>query len=91
MEEITLSDDNIKNFIEGDIGIKHSQLMLLDEYPMKKGWKERLLGKSISKEIYDMLVRSKGEYLNNTKLKKHLGNEIELIAVYEKELRSHGL
>ena len=91
MSDIVLTQDLINNFIEGVAGVKHSQLMLLGEYPLKSGWKERLIGKKIALEEYEMLVRSKGQYLNNGKLKKELNDHVRLKKAYLKELIANGL
>jgi T5orf172 domain len=66
---VTLGKEEINAFIEGQSGIKHSQLMLLKEYPARSGWKNRLLGTKITNREYDLLVRSKGIYLDNGQLK----------------------
>lgn len=65
---IILDKEKISKFITGYAGIKHSQLMLLDEYPMKTGWKKRLIGKVITEREFDLLVKSKGVNLDNRQL-----------------------
>lgn len=62
---ITLDKDKIAAFIVGDIGIKHSQLMLLGEYPMRTGWRKRLTGLKINEWEFKLLARSKGMYFDN--------------------------
>jgi len=85
-EFMTLDADNIKGFIEGHIGIKHSQLILLNEYPLRAGWKERIIGKRILTIHYELLVKSTGIYLNNDRLLRCQYDEPRLIQVYLEEL-----
>lgn len=90
-DELVISYEVLPHFFSSLNHVKHSQLMLLGEYPMRKNWAQRIIGKVISKRDFELLSRSKDVCLNNRKLKKFLDNVPKFLEVYDKELLKQGL
>jgi len=72
---VVITEDFLVSGMQSGIGCNNDQLRLLGvEIPAKKGWKQSLIGKRISKETADKFIALKGIHKKADR-KKVLENE----------------
>jgi hypothetical protein len=85
--KVEIKPSDLDEIIEGDSGVKHSQLAILGAYPLRSGWKRNLIGTFVTFRRLELARLSKGKYLKNERIIPCLYDEARLIQVYEEELQ----
>lgn len=81
---VVITEDFLVSGMQSGIGCNNDQLRLLGvEIPAKKGWKQSLIGKRISKETADKFIALKGIHKKADR-KKVLENEAAVPGIKEK-------
>ena len=74
---VVITEEFLVSGIQSGIGCNNDQLRLLGvDIPAKKGWKQSLIGKRISKETAEIFIALKGVHKKADR-KKVIENEIE--------------
>jgi hypothetical protein len=85
---VQITQNDLDKIVVGNSGIKHSQLAILDIYPLQTGWKEKLVGTFICRRRLELAKQSQGVYLRNERIIACMYDEPRLIKVYEEELEN---